>query len=115
MKKRKWLLLMPLIIIAAVFASIQTPSEADFASWMEETYEVQCLDELCDVFQLETVNEKIVMQSVQGGFSPGIFIARMNKTYRNHEDPSYHLEIKARGFLGNITIEKETMQGMRKR
>jgi hypothetical protein len=82
---------------------------------MENTYEVQCLDEVCDVFQLESVNEKIVMQSVQGGFSPGIFVARMHKTYRNQDDPFYHLEIKAAGFLENITIQKETMQGMRKR
>lgn len=115
MKKRTWLLLMPVIIIAAVIASIQKPNETDFAIWMENTYEVQCLDEVCDVFQLESVNEKIVMQSVQGGFSPGIFVARMHKTYRNQDDPSYHLEIKASGFLENITIQKETMQGMRKR
>jgi hypothetical protein len=115
MRKRKWLLLLAVVMIAAVIAIIQKPNEADFAIWLEDTYEVQCLDELCDVFQLETGNEKIVMQWVQGGYSPGIFIARMNKVYRSHEDSSYHLEIKANGFLGNIMIEKETMHGMHKR
>lgn len=115
MKKRKWLLSLAPMMIFAVFAINQKPNEADFAIWLEDTYEVQCLDELCDVFQLESADEKIVMQSVQGGFSPGIFVAKMNKTYRNFEDSSYHLEIKATGFLGNIGIEKETMRGMQKR
>ena len=115
MKKRKWLLSLAPILVAGVIAISLKPNETDFAIWMEDTYEVQCLDEVCDVFQLETANEKIVMQSVQGGFSPGIFVARMHKTYRNLDDASYHLELKATGFLENIAIEKETMQGMHKR
>ncbi|WP_226647226.1 hypothetical protein [Mesobacillus subterraneus] len=115
MRKRKWLLLLTVVTTAAVIALVNKPNEADFASWMEDTYEVQCLDDVCDVFQIETSNEQIVMQSVQGGFSPGIFVARMHKTYRNQDDPSYHLELKASGFLEKIRIEKETMRGMHKR
>lgn len=115
MRKKKWLLLLVGVLIVAVITITQKPNEDDFASWMEDTYEVKCLDEVCDVFQLETGKEQIVMQTVQGGFSPGILVARMHKTYRNHDDPSYHLELKASGFLKNITIEKETMRGMHKR
>lgn len=83
MKKRKWLLSLAPIMMAAVILISLKPNETDFGIWMEDTYEVQCLNEVCDVFQLETGNEKIVMQSVQVGFSPGIFVARMHKTYRN--------------------------------
>jgi hypothetical protein len=115
MRKKKRLLLLAGVMVGSVIAITQKPNETDFASWMEETYEVQCLDEVCDVFQLETGKEQIIMQTVQGGFSPGIFKARMHKTYRNHDDPSYHLELKASGFLNNIRVEKETMQGMHKR
>ncbi len=106
-----------LALIAAALAAVVLlkPGEEDFTSWMEDTYEIQCLDETCDVFQLESGKEQVVMQTVQGGYSPGIFLSRVHKTYRNQEDPSYHLEIKASGFLGNISLNEETMRGMFKR
>ncbi|MBT2680445.1 hypothetical protein J7E38_15650 [Bacillus sp. ISL-35] len=104
-----------LIVAALAAVVLQKPGEEDFASWMEETYEIQCLDETCDVFQLESGAEQVVLQSVQGGYSPGIFVSRVHKTYRNQEDPSYHLELKASGFLGDFSLNEETMRGMFKR
>lgn len=115
MKKRVWIIL-PIVVMAVIVIVIAVnmkPTETDFASWIENTYEVQCLDKRCDTFKLE--EGKILMHAVQGGYSPGIFVARINKVYRNDEDPSYHLELEAAGFLGNITIEKEMMRGMYKR
>ena len=115
MKNKVWIIL-PIVVMAVIAIVISVnmkPTETDFARWMEDTYEVQCLDKHCDTFNLE--EGKILMHAVQGGYSPGIFVSRINKVYRNYDDPSFHLELKASGFLENITIEKETMRGMHKR
>lgn len=115
MKKRKWPLLLAVVMIAAVIAIIQKPNQADFASWMEDTYEVQCLDEQCGAFQIEEDNEKILMNSVRGGYAPGIFITKINNTYRNLEDPSYQLDLEAAGFFGKIMIKSEKVKKINKR
>lgn len=104
-----------LIMVSLTAVLLLKPGEEDFASWLEDTYEIRCLDETCDVFQIESGTEQVVLQSVQGGYSPGIFVSHVNKTYRNQEDPSYHLELKASGFLGDISLNEETMKGMSKR
>jgi hypothetical protein len=115
MKKWTWLLVLLIVIIAAVNVIMFKPNEADFASWMEDTYEIQCLDERCEVFQIEGGNEPIILQSMQGGYSPGIFIMEVNQTYRNFDNPSYYLELEATGFLGKIKIQKEKVKGIHKR
>lgn len=94
-----WLLLLVVLIIVASIAIILKPNEADFASWMEETYEIQCLDERCSAFHIEEGDEKILLQSMQGSYSPGIFQMRVHEAYRNLEDPSYYLELEAAVFL----------------
>lgn len=116
MKKWTWLLLLLVVLItAASIAVILKPNEADFASWMEETYEIQCLDERCVAFQIEEGDEKIILQSMHGGYSPGIFQMRVNEAYRNLEDPSYYLELEVAGFLGEITVEEEKVKRINKR
>ncbi|WNF23388.1 hypothetical protein [Mesobacillus jeotgali] len=106
---------MAVVMIAAVIAIINKPNEADFAIWMEDTYEVQCLDEQCGAFQIEEGNEKILMNSVRGGYAPGIFITKINNTYRNFEDPSYQLDLEVAGFFGKIMIENEKIKRINKR
>lgn len=115
MKSWKWLLLLVALITAASIAVILKPNEADFARWMEETYDVQCLDESCGAFHIEEGDEKILLQSMRGSYSPGIFQMRVHEIYRNLEDPSYFLELKAAGFLGKITIEEEKVKRINKR
>ena len=115
MKKRMWLLLLVVVIIVAAIAIIQKPDAADYVGWMEDTYEIQCLDERCDTFQIDEGNEKVLLQSVHGGYSPGIFMTEINNTYRNFEDPSYHLELEVAGFLGKITIKNEKVKKINKR
>ncbi|WP_102261065.1 hypothetical protein [Mesobacillus jeotgali] len=115
MKKWMWLLLLVGLITVASIAVILKPDEADFASWMEETYEIQCLDERCGAFHIEDGDEKILLQSMHGSYSPGIFQMRVHEAYRNLDDPSYYLELEVAGFLGNITIEEEKVRRINKR
>ncbi|MFT9597219.1 hypothetical protein [Mesobacillus sp.] len=115
MKKWTWLLLLVALITAASIAAVLKPNEADFASWMEETYDVQCLDERCGAFYIEEGDEKILLQSMHGSYSPGIFQMRVNEVYRNLDDPSYYLELEVAGFLGKITIEEEKVKRVNKK
>ncbi|WP_079504680.1 hypothetical protein [Mesobacillus jeotgali] len=111
----KKLLRFLLIVVILAAVAMMKPEEEDFAEWMEDTYEIKCLDEICDTFQVETDGEAVTMQMVHGGYSPGIFVAQMHKTYKSNEDPSYFLELEVSGFLGNRTIEEETVKKIAKR
>ncbi|NKE05856.1 hypothetical protein [Mesobacillus selenatarsenatis] len=115
MKKKAWLLLLVVVILASAIAIIQRPDAVDYASWMENTYELQCLDEMCDTFQIEEDNETILLQSVRGGNSPGIFMMKITNTYRNYEDPSYQLDLDVVGFFGKIMIKSEKVKKINKR
>ncbi|MBS8266364.1 hypothetical protein DYI25_18230 [Mesobacillus boroniphilus] len=115
MKKRTWLLLFVAVITAAAIAIIQKPDESDFASWMEDTYDIQCLDERCDNFLIEEGNERILMQSVHGGYSSGVFLMEVHNTYRNFDDASYYLELEVAGVFGNIMIKNEKVKRINKR
>jgi hypothetical protein len=115
MRKGTLMLLFVVLITAASIAVILKPDEADFASWMEETYEIQCLDERCEAFHIEEGDEKILLQSMRGGYSPGIFQMKVHEAYRNLDDPSYYLELEVAGFVGKITIEEEKVNRINKR
>lgn len=39
----------------------------------------------------------------------------VNRTYRNLEDSSYKLDIEIKGFLGEFTIEDETIKKISKK
>ena len=114
MRKRVWFLLSLLTLTVACVVLIinQKPSEADFAKWMEKTYKIQCLDYNCHTFQLDVTDDKepILMQSVHGGYSPGIFVMKLNHTYRNLNDSSYILNIEVEGFFGDFKIKDETIK-----
>jgi CDP-diacylglycerol pyrophosphatase len=119
MKKRVWLISLSIVILVAacgVFIVKQKPSETDFASWMENTYAIQCLDYNCDTFQIDATEgkEPILMQNVHGGYSAGIFVMKVDKTYRNFDDSSYYLVIDVKGYLGKFTIEDETIKNIPK-
>jgi hypothetical protein len=115
MRKRKWILSLAPIMIFAVSAIILKPNETDFAIWMEDTYEVDCLDEQCGAFQIDEGNEKIIMNSVRGGYARGIFMTKINNTYRNFEDPSYQLDLEVAGFFGETMIKNEKVKRVNKR
>ncbi|MBT2692748.1 hypothetical protein [Bacillus sp. ISL-55] len=115
MRKWAWLLLLVVLIAAASVAVILKPDQADFASWMEETYDVQCLDERCGAFHIGEGGEKVLLQSMQGGYSPGIFQMTVHEAYRNLDNPSYYLELEVAGFLGKITIKEEKVKRINKR
>lgn len=120
MNKKVWLTLLSVVIIAVGFAVIvakQKPNDVDFVRWMENAYGVQCLDYNCANFEIELAEEgeePIVMQTAHGSYSPGIFVMDVQRTYRNLEDSSYHLDIKLKGFLGEFTIEEETISKIHK-
>ncbi|WP_019413578.1 hypothetical protein [Paenisporosarcina sp. TG20] len=121
MKKKFWLTLIIIVIIAvasAVIVAKQKPNNEDLVRWMEDTYGIQCLDYNCDTFELELTKngkEPILMQNVHGGYSPGTFVMEVNRTYRNLEDSSYKLDIEIKGFLGEFTIEDETIKKISKK
>ena len=119
--KKFWLILIVLVtltVASAVIVAKQKPNEEDLVRWMEDTYGIQCLDYNCDaleVEQTEKVKEPILMQNVHGGYSPGTFVMEVNRKYRNLEDSSYKLDIKIKGFLGEFTIEEETIKKISKK
>lgn len=121
MKKKFWLILMLVVIISVASALIvaqHKPNDEDLMSWMEDTYGIQCLDYNCDNFEVELTekgNEPILMQNVHGGYSPGIFVMEVDRTYRNLEDSSYKLDIEIKGFLGEFTIEDEAIKKIPKK
>lgn len=121
MKEKYWLILIIVVIItvaSAVIVAKQKPNDEDLVRWIEDTYEIQCLDYNCDTFEVELPEkdkEPILMQNVHGGYSPGTFVMEVNRTYRNLEDSSYKLDIELKGFLGDFTIEDETIKKISKR
>ncbi|WP_053366428.1 hypothetical protein [Bacillus sp. FJAT-27245] len=116
MKRKKLIAIsfVSLLLIVSAILMWTKPTESQYASWMEETYKVRCLDYNCDTFKLiySEVNERkeLTMTSVYGSYSPGIFMIRKNNSYRNLEDPSYILDLKVKGIFGKILIENERKQ-----
>lgn len=103
-----------LVMLAVVFAVIvaqQKPNDLEFVTWMESTYGIQCLDYNCATFEIESAEgeEPILMQTQEGSYSPGTFVMEVDREYWNSEDSSYVLDIKVKGFLGEFTVEEETI------
>lgn len=116
MKKKVWITLSIIGLVAIVCTTLvlTKPNESDFVNWMEQTYDVDCLDFNCDAFEIKVKvngeNNVITMQSANGAFSPGIFLMKKEVNYRNFEDSSYILDLKVKGFLGVISVVDETKQ-----
>ena len=109
-----FLTLIGLVMIVFTTLVLTKPNESDFVKWMEQTYDVDCLDFNCEAFKIKVIengqNNIITMQSANGGYSPGIFLMKREVNYRNFEDSSYILNIKVKGFLGVISVVDETKQ-----
>ena len=110
-KTRLFFLFTVVFLLTSSFISVKLkPNDEDLFRWMEETYEIKCLYSNCDTFELlEEGKEPIIMQTIRGSYSPGIFVMEVNRTYRNLEDSSYKLDIHLRGFLGKFSIKEEAM------
>lgn len=119
--KKKFRLIFTMVVIAvasAVIVAKQKPNDEDLVRWMENTYGIQCLDYNCETFEVELTKkgkEPMLMQNVRGSYSPGIFVMEVDRTYRNLEDSSYKLDIEIKGFLGEFTIENETIKKISKK
>ena len=110
MKRNIFLFVIILTVISAVFILTQKTSDEELERWMEETYEIKCLSSNCDTFEvLEEEKEPIIMQTMNGSYSTGIFVMEVKRTYRNLEDSSYKLDIHLKGFLGMFSIKEEVM------
>ncbi|MBT2641534.1 hypothetical protein J7I80_04805 [Bacillus sp. ISL-41] len=114
MKKRKWIVLslIGVILIVSTTFALTKPNETDFVIWMEQTYDVNCLDYNCDAFKVKVIedgeNKVITMQVSSGGYSPGTFVMKREVNYRNFDNPSYILDLNVIGFLGKISLVDET-------
>lgn len=114
MKKKKWsvLSLIGVVVMVCITFVLTKPSETDFVVWMEQTYDVNCLDDNCDAFKVKVIeggeNKVITMQVSSGGYSPGTFVMKREVKYRNFENPSYILDLNVIGFLGKISLVNET-------
>lgn len=100
-----------------MLVSKQKPGDQDFVSWMENMYEITCLDYNCSTFEFTHAEgkEPIVMQTVHGTYSPGTFVMEVDRQYRNLEDSSYYLDIEVNGFLSDFTLEEEIIDGIPKK
>lgn len=114
MKKKVWITFSFILLVAIICTTliVKKPNQSDYAMWVEDTYNVQCLDFNCNAFDFEVTDEgqekTITMQSIHGGYSPGIFVMKIDRVYRNLEDPSYKLDLEVKGFLGEINVVNET-------
>jgi len=114
MKKRKWIILslLGVVVFVGTTFALTKPTETDFVIWMEQTYDVNCLDYNCDAFKLKVIeggeNKVITMQVSSGGYSPGTFVMKREVKYRNFENPSYILDLNVIGLLGKISLVDET-------
>ena len=104
------------LLTSSVISVILKPNEEDLFRWMEETYEIKCLYADCDTFEvLEEGKDPIIMQTMRGRYSDGIFVMEVNRTYRNLEDSSYKLDIHLKGFLGKFSIREEALNRISKK
>lgn len=117
--KKKVIVITLLVIAPAILIAVlidrQTPTESDFADWMESTYVVECQDERCGVIEAETESgETVLMQTARGTYSPGPFILDIDRAYISFEDNSYRLEVHVKGFMNQINLEKEVLRNIEK-
>lgn len=114
MSKRTWFLLSLSILTFVIVVIILKPSETDYANWMESSYQVHCLDYNCDTFQLDVKEgeEPVMMQTISGNYSPGIFMRKINRDYRNLDDSSYVLDIEVEGLLGKFKLKNEEIKNV---
>lgn len=112
---RKWLFIgFVVLIVARVWAAPMYPTkadEADFISWFEEAYSVQCEDESCDAFTLigdqtnTYVNQEGYMKQSSGFFT---FDMEVRRLYRSVEEPERVGTIEVRWNQDSFEITEET-------
>jgi hypothetical protein len=97
------------VIVVGLFLSI--PTESDFAQWMEDEYDVTCLDYVCHNLKIEVIEDgqsKVIeLYSTDGGFEKGVFDIKVIRVYQNYNETPYRWDIEVRGFLGNFTVLSE--------
>lgn len=114
MSKKSWFLLsLSILITFVIVVIILKPSVTDYGDWMEQSYQVNCLDPECGNFQLD-VEEPVIMQSARAYVSPGIFITKIKRDYTSFSDSSYVLNIEVVGFLGKFKIKNEEIKNVPK-
>lgn len=72
MKKRKWVVmsLIGVVLIISIIFVLTKPNETDFVRWMEQTYDVNCLDYNCDAFKVKVIEDgenKVITMQVSSG------------------------------------------------
>ena len=112
---KKWLFFgFIVLIVAGVWAAPMYPTkadEADFISWFEETYPIQCEDESCDAFTLignqtnTYVNEEGYMKQSSGFFT---FDMEVRRLYRSVKEPERVGTIEVRWNQDSFEITEET-------
>ncbi len=101
-----------MIIMVSILLIIMKPDNTDYALWLKNHYDVRCLDVSCDSFEVEVENEngrdkQITLVKAKDIYTSGVFTMRKDVAYRNLEDPSYHLDLKVRGFFDEFSIIEE--------
>ncbi|KGP91988.1 hypothetical protein N780_15555 [Pontibacillus chungwhensis BH030062] len=101
-----------IVLMVSILLIIMKPDNTDYALWLKNHYDVQCLDVTCDSFEVEAENEngkdkQITMITAKESYTSGVFTMRKDVAYRNLEDPTYHLDLKVRGFFNEFSIINE--------
>ncbi|QSS98793.1 hypothetical protein IMZ31_11820 [Pontibacillus sp. ALD_SL1] len=101
-----------IVVMVSILLIIMKPDITDYALWLKNHYNVQCLDVTCDSFEVEVENEngrdkQITMVTAKESYTSGVFTMQKDVAYRNLEDPSYHLDLKVRGFFDEFSIIEE--------
>lgn len=97
-----------LCMTLSVVLLVTKPNESDYVTWMQNHFDVQCLNKQCHAFEIyaiENGQEKVVtMTAVHRIYSQSIFCMTNEIIYRNLEDSSYKLVLKVKGYFGKIKL-----------
>jgi hypothetical protein len=98
------------VILAAGAIYLNKPDRKDFVIWLEDTYEVTCMDPECSKLKLNgTSNQKEenlfwdaegYYDTSEGFLNSGM---QMKRLYRNIDDFNQSFSVEVKGFFGEFT------------
>jgi len=107
-KKKIMYLLGIVLVIIIIIIGMKRPEITDLQIWMEETYDIECLDSSCETFKVfDEDNKPVIMEIFKEYVGSSIFKIKVERTYKNPDKRLYHLDFKVEGFFGNFKLLDE--------
>lgn len=115
MKKKIMNLLGIVLIIIIIIIGMKRPEITDLQAWMEETYDIECLDSSCETFMVfDEDEEPVLMEITKNHVSSSIFKIKVERTYQSLDKKRYYLDFRVDGFFDNFKILDESLNKINK-